>query len=353
VSRTANGRGGDGRTGGAGGRARRGTGAPGPDRATPADAGTAAELGEFGVIERLTGERFQPEQTLLGPGDDAAVVAAPDGRVVATVDTLVQGVHFRLDWSAPEQVGRKAVAANLADVAAMGAVPTALLLSLACPGDTSADVLDGLAAGVWGAAADAGVGVVGGDTVSADTLVVSITALGDLEGRAPVTRSGARPGDVVAVCGQLGWSAAGMAVLRRGFRSPVAMVAAHRTPRPPWRAGPVAARAGATSMIDTSDGLLADLGHVAAASRVHVDLSSRLVPVADKLRDVASALGGDALGWALTGGEDHALVATFPREDVVPVDWVVCGEVRAGTGSVTVDADRWGGSGDPGYLHWR
>ncbi len=351
MSRTANGRGGHGRTGGAG---RRSTGASagGPDRATPAEAGTAAELGEFGVIDRLTGERFQPEQTLLGPGDDAAVVAAPDGRVVATVDTLVQGVHFRLDWSAPEQVGRKAVAANLADVAAMGAVPTALLLSLACPGDTSTDVLDGLAAGVWDAAADAGVGVVGGDTVSADTLVVSITALGDLEGRAPVTRSGARPGDVVAVCGQLGWSAAGMAVLRRGFRSPVAMVAAHRTPRPPWRAGPVAARAGATSMIDTSDGLLADLGHVAAASRVHVDLSSRLVPVADKLRDVASALGGDALGWALTGGEDHALVATFPSEDVVPADWVVCGEVRAGTG-VTVDADRWGGSGDPGYLHWR
>jgi thiamine-monophosphate kinase len=334
VSRTANGRGGHGRTGGSG---RRGTGASagGPDRATPAEAGTAAELGEFGVIDRLTGERFQPEQTLLGPGDDAAVVAAPDGRVVATVDTLVQGVHFRLDWSAPEQVGRKAVAANLADVAAMGAVPTALLLSLACPGDTSTDVLDGLAAGVWDAAADAGVGVVGGDTVSADTLVVSITALGDLD-----------------VCGQLGWSAAGMAVLRRGFRSPVAMVAAHRTPRPPWRAGPVAARAGATSMIDTSDGLLADLGHVAATSRVHVDLSSRLVPVAGKLRDVASALGGDALGWALTGGEDHALVATFPSEDVVPADWVVCGEVRAGTG-VTVDADRWGGSGDPGYLHWR
>ncbi|GAA4807300.1 thiamine-phosphate kinase [Actinomycetospora chlora] len=268
------------------------------------------------------------------------------------MDTLVEGVHFRLDWSAPEQVGAKAVAANLADVAAMGAVPTALLLSLACPGTTSSDVLDGLAAGIWDGAADAGIGVVGGDTVSADTIVVSITALGDLEGREPVRRSGARPGDVVAVNGNLGWSAAGMAVLRRGFRSPVAMVAAHRTPRPPWRAGPVAARAGATAMVDTSDGLLADLGHVAAASRVHIDLSSRLVPVADKLRDVASALGGDPLNWALTGGEDHALVATFPDEDVVPDGWVVCGQVRSGTG-VTVDADRWGGAGDPGYLHWR
>ena len=232
MSRTANGRGGHGRPEGS---VRRIGGTPGgsaPDRATPSAAATVGELGEFGLIDRLTEGRFQPEQTLLGPGDDAAVVAAPDGRVVATVDTLVEGVHFRLDWSAPEQVGQKAVAANLSDVAAMGAVPTALLLSLACPGTTSTEVLDGLASGVWDAAADAGIGVVGGDTVSSDTIVVSITALGSLEGREAVTRSGARAGDVVAVCGQLGWSAAGMAVLRRGFRSPVAMVAAHRTPAP-------------------------------------------------------------------------------------------------------------------------
>lgn len=324
----------------------------GADAAAGSGERTVADLGEFGVIGRITADRFQPEPTLLGPGDDAAVVAAPDGRVVATVDTLVQGVHFRLDWSAPEQVGRKAVAANLADIAAMGAVPTALLLSLACPASTGADVLDGLAAGIWDAAAEAGVGVVGGDTVSSDTLVVSITALGDLEGRPPVTRAGARQGDVVAVCGNLGWSAAGMEVLRLGFRSPVSMVAAHRTPRPPWRAGPVAARAGATSMIDTSDGLLADLGHVSAASKVRIDVSSSLVPVTDKLRDVASALGGDPLAWALTGGEDHALVATFPDEDHVPPDWTVCGRVRPGSG-VSVDADRWGGAGDPGWRHWR
>jgi thiamine-monophosphate kinase len=233
----------------------------------------------------------------------------------------------------------------------MGAVPTALLLSLACPATTSADVVDGLASGIWDAASEAGVGVVGGDTVSADQIVVSITALGDLEGRAPVRRAGAKVGDVVAVRGVLGWSAAGMEVLRRGFRSPLAMVAAHRTPRPPFAEGPVAARAGATAMVDTSDGLLADLGHVAAASRVRIDVRSDLVPVADKLRDVASALGKDALTWALTGGEDHALVACFRSEDVVPDGWAVFADVRLGTG-VSVDADRWGGAGDPGWRHW-
>ena len=311
-----------------------------------------SDVGEFGVIERITAGRPQPEGTLVGPGDDAAVLAAPDGRVVATVDTLVQGVHFRLDWSAPEQVGRKAVAANLADVAAMGAVPTGLLLSLACPASTPTAVVDGLASGIWDAAAEAGVGVVGGDTVSADQIVVTITALGDLEGRAPVLRSGAKVGDVVAVRGVLGWSAAGMEVLRRGFRSPLAMVAAHRTPRPPIAEGPVAARAGATAMVDTSDGLLADLGHIAAASRVGIDVRSKLVPVADKLRDVASALGADALRWALTGGEDHSLVACFPDEAAVPEGWTVFGDVRLGAG-VRVDADRWGGAGDPGWRHWR
>ena len=324
---------------------------PPPPAGDAAPAATVGDLGEFGVIARMTAGRPQSGATLLGPGDDAAVVAAPDGRVVVCVDTLVQGVHFRLDWSAPEQVGRKAVMANLADVAAMGAVPTGLLLSLACPAATTAEVLDGLAAGVWDAAAEAGVGVVGGDTVSAESLVLSVTALGDLQGRAAVTRAGARPGDVLAVCGNLGWSAAGMAVLRRGFRSPVAMVAAHRCPRPPWRAGPTAALAGATSMIDTSDGMLADLGHVATASGVHVDVRSEQVPMSPKLRDVASALGGNALEWALTGGEDHALVATFPAADRVPEGWTVCGTVTAGTG-VTVDADRWGGAGDPGWRHW-
>jgi thiamine-monophosphate kinase len=315
-------------------------------------AGTVADLGEFGVIDRITADRPQPEGTLLGPGDDAAVVAAPDGRVVATVDTLVQGVHFRLDWSAPEQVGRKAVAANLADVAAMGAVPTGLLLSLACPASTPADVVDGLASGIWDAASEAGIGVVGGDTVSAEQIVVTITALGDLQGREPVRRSGAKVGNVVAVRGVLGWSAAGMEVLRRGFRSPVAMVAAHRTPRPPFTEGPVAARAGATAMVDTSDGLLADLGHIAEASRVRIDVRADLVPVAGKLRYVASALGRDALTWALTGGEDHALVACFPNEDAVPEGWEVFADVRLGSG-VSVDADRWGGAGDPGWRHWR
>jgi thiamine-monophosphate kinase len=245
-------------------------------------------------------------------------------------------VHFRLDWSTPQQVGRKAVAANLADVAAMGAVPTALVVGLAVPGRTPISTVDGLAAGMWAQAAQAGAGIVGGDVVSSAQLVVSVTALGDLRGRAPVTRSGARPGNVLGLCGRLGWSAAGLALLRQGFRSPLAVIVAHCAPEPPYGSGPQAASAGATAMIDISDGLVADAGHVAEASGVGIDIDSAALPVASQLVEVASALGADARHWVLTGGEDHAMLASFPAGVALPVGWTQVGVVREGRG-VTVD----------------
>jgi thiamine-monophosphate kinase len=310
---------------------------------------TIGTLGEFGLIARVTAGRAQPPSTLLGPGDDAAVVASPDGRVVATTDVLVEGVHFRFDWVGPEQVGRKAAAANLADVAAMGAAPTALLIGLACPADTPVATLTALADGLWVEAEAAGAGVVGGDVTSGPALVVSVTALGDLQGREPVRRSGARPGDVLALCGRVGWAAAGWAVLARGFRSPAAVVGAYRVPEPPYAAGPQAAQAGATAMIDVSDGLLADLGHVASASGVVIDVHSAALVVPPRLADVGAALGVDPLHWLLTGGEDHALVATFPGEP--PPGWTVIGSAAAGEPAVLVDGRPYT-EGAPGWSHF-
>ncbi|MPY98272.1 MAG: thiamine-phosphate kinase [Actinophytocola sp.] len=316
--------------------------------------GTVAEIGEFGLIDSVTRHRSQPAHTLLGPGDDAAIVASPDGKVVASTDMLVQNVHFRLDWSSPAQVGRKAVAVNLADVAAMGAMPTAVLVGLACPGATRTEQITELADGMWEEAERAGIGLVGGDVVAADQIVISVTALGDLRGVTPVRRSGARPGEVVAIAGRLGWSAAGLAVLGRGFRSPVSVVNAHRYPEPPYAAGPEAAAAGATAMIDVSDGLLADLGHVATASGVGIDVDSNALPVDQKLVEVASALGAEPLRWVLTGGEDHALAATFPSAREVPEGWRRIGVVAAaadrGVG-VTVDGKPY--EPEQGWQHWR
>ncbi len=307
------------------------------------------DLGEFGVIARVTAGRVLPPATLLGPGDDAAVLAAPDGRVVVCTDVLVEGVHFRLDWSTPHQVGRKAAAANLADLAAMGAVPTGLLVGLACPEHTPVSTVDSLVDGMWEEAGRVGAGVVGGDVVSASKLVVSVTALGDLQGRAPVRRSGAGPGDVLGLCGRLGWAAAGLAVLGRGFRSPLTVVGAHRVPEPPYDAGPQAATGGATAMIDVSDGLLADAGHVADASGVGIDIDSAALPVPRKLVEVAAALGADPRHWVLTGGEDHALLASFPVGVALPAGWTAIGAVREGRG-VTVDGSPY--AGPAGWAHF-
>jgi thiamine-monophosphate kinase len=328
--------------------------APVPTSQPPSTGGAEAEntlagIGEFGLITRLTEGRPPSQATLLGPGDDAAVVAAPDGRVVASTDVLVAGVHFRLDWSSPEQIGRKAAAANLADIAAMGAVPTALLVGLACPPDTPVETLTGLTDGLWAEARSTGAGVVGGDVASSATLVLSVTALGSLDGREPVTRAGARPGDTVALAGRIGWAAAGWAVLARGFRSPVAVVAAHRVPEPPYAAGPQAAEAGATAMIDVSDGLLADLGHVARASGVRIDVRSAAFEVAARLVDVGAALGVDPMHWLLTGGEDHALAATFPGAP--PQGWTAIGTVSEGEPEVLVNGRTYDG-GPGGWEHF-
>jgi len=314
--------------------------------------GTVGELGEFGLIRELTSRLTTTPAVRIGPGDDAAVVTAPDGRVVATTDILLEGRHFRRDWSTAYDVGRKAAAENLADVAAMGAVPTALLLGLVVPAELPANWPTELMDGIRDEAQVASAAVVGGDVVRGDTITVSITALGDLRNQEPVTRSGARRGDTVAVTGWLGWSAAGHAVLSRGFRSPRAFVEAHRRPEPPYHAGPAAAGLGATAMTDVSDGLVADLGHIAEASGVRIDLRSAALDVPAQMSDIGQAVGIDPLHWVLTGGEDHALVATFPPDTKLPARWRKIGEVLAPSGrpQVTVDGAPWEKAG--GWDHF-
>ncbi len=301
---------------------------------------TVSDLGEFGLIKRATAGLAPAETTLLGPGDDAAVVATPDGRVVASTDLLIENRHFRRDWSTGEDVGHKAAARNFADIVAMGAVPTALLVGFGAPGDLDISWVDGLMAGLREECGMLGAGLVGGDVTAADVVTLGVTALGDLQGRDPVTLAGARRGDVVAVAGRLGWAAAGFAVLGRGFRSPVQVVTAHRRPEPPYAEGPRAADLGATSMTDVSDGLIADLGHVAEASGVRIDLRADLVVIPPKLREVGAALNVDPLVWVLTGGDDYALAATFPKGTDLPEAWTVIGSVADGEG-VRVDGRRW------------
>jgi len=319
------------------------------------------DISEGTVLRAILARTGTATHTIVGPGDDAAVIAAPSGAVVATTDTLVDGPDFRTAWSSGYDLGWKAAAVNLADVAAMGAVPTALLVALAVPRDTRLSFVAAMAEGLRDAcdALAPGCAVVGGDLTVSDLLTIAVTALGDLAGRTAVTRSGARPGDAVALAGELGAAAAGLETLFADFRNGSAPVPVDRAgldadrlhgldrqlrPVPPIGLGGAAADAGATAMMDISDGLTLDAGRMADASGVSIDFSGIAID--------ALAFGGDR-GRALRGGEDHGLLATFPAGAALPGGFLAIGTVvdRAVAGvlldGAAIPTDGW----DP-YRDW-
>lgn len=317
---------------------------------------TIASLGELGALRRILPRLPGADAQLLGPGDDSAVLSAPDGRFVVTTDLMVHGPDFRLAWSTPFELGWKAAASNLSDVAAMGARPTALVVAIAAPPSTPVTTLegiaDGLRAGCEGLAP--GCGVVGGDLSASDTLTLAVTAFGDLEGRPPVTRAGARPGDVVAVAGRLGDAAAGLTLLFRDAVDEAGVPDAQRAarlrqlhpaelsaqfmPEPPIAAGVAAAIAGASAMLDLSDGLALDATRLAVASGVELDLDSAAL--------------GEHPQRALGGGEDHGLLATFPDTAEVPAAFRVIGRVIAGVAGLSVDGRPHEPTGWDPYAGW-
>ncbi|WP_341578809.1 thiamine-phosphate kinase [Microbacterium schleiferi] len=318
---------------------------------------SVGELSEGEILSVILNE-LGPSAAEVGPGDDAAVLTADDGRVVATVDTLVHGPDFRLAWSSGFDLGWKAAAVNLADIAAMGARPTSLLVALAMPDATRVsfvvDFARGLRAGCEALAP--GCVVEGGDLTVSDVLTIAVTALGTLEGRPAVRRSGARVGDIVAATGELGDAARGLRLLFDRFRdaagNPIAVdrsgltgeeareLDAQLRPSPHIADGVRAAMAGATAMMDLSDGLVLDAGRMAAASGVTLDLHREAL--------------GPHPDDALSGGEDHGLLATFPTTDAVPDGFRIIGMVRErGEAPVVVDGARYEGNGgwDP-YRDW-
>jgi thiamine-monophosphate kinase len=312
---------------------------------------TLADAGEFGLIRALTEALPQGEHVLIGPGDDAAVLRVKTGHVLVSTDLMVEGRHFRRDWATAEDVGHRAAAQNLSDINAMGGRASSLTIGLAAPADLPAQWALDFARGFADECALVGASVVGGDLTRADELVIAVTVLGACT-EAPVVRSGAQPGDVLAITGRQGWAAGGLAVLGRGFRSPRVLVEAYRRPEPPYDAGRVAAEAGATAMIDVSDGLLADAAHVAVASGVGIDVRRSAFDIPEPLQAVGAALGADPLQFVLGGGDDHSLLATFP-EDAVPEGWAVIGSVtEAGPDGPAVTVDGAAYDGPTGWTHF-
>jgi len=242
-----------------------------------------AELGENLSLKRVIARLRKPaegsEAVVVGPGDDSAVLAAPDGRFCVTTDTMVEGHDFKLEWSTAFDLGWKAVATNVSDVAAMGAKPTSLVIAMGVPAQTEVRWLEEFVDGA-NAACEAlapSCFVVGGDLAASASIFIAVTAFGDLEGREPVLRSGARPGDIVAVGGTLGRAACGLALLQSQNQDAIKTwddwVNTQRRPEPPVALGVAAAEAGATSMLDLSDGLARDAARVAKASQVSIALS--------------------------------------------------------------------------------
>lgn len=311
---------------------------------------TVADIGEFGLIAAMQPRLKATAAVELPAGDDAAVLRLGSDRLVVSTDMLVQDRHFRLEWSSPEDIGHKAAAQNFADLTAMGARPVALTAAIALPPETPVEWVLAMVDGLVAEASALGAAVVGGDVTRASVVTISVTALGVPSGSRLVSRTGAAPGDVLAVCGRLGWAAAGLAVLGRGFRSPRIVVDAHRRPQPPYSAGALAAAAGATAMIDVSDGLLADVGHIADGSGVRIVIDTEALPIDDQIRETASAFNADPLGWVISGGDDHALAATFPAGTQLPAGFVAVGEVVEGTG---VDVPGYRHIGAPGFDHFR
>jgi thiamine-monophosphate kinase len=304
---------------------------------------TVRDLGEFGLIARvlplLEGAGPQP---LVGAGDDGAAWEQPAAVLVATTDALVQGVHFDLALTSWEDLGWKALAVNLSDLAAMGATPSWALVSLALPPDIEVQGVEALYRGLAQMAEEAGCRVVGGDTVGArQELVLGVTALGSVpagEGETLLRRDRARAGDRIAVTGTLGGSAAGLYALRHPRSATpetrAALGAVHRRPQPQIAAGRRLRVAGVRCAMDVSDGLLADVGKLCAASGAGARLSASRLPLHPFLR---TAYPERALEWAATGGEDYQLLFTAPPETMARAleDLAGAGIPAAEIGTVT------------------
>jgi len=304
---------------------------------------TIASLGENASLKRTISRLNKGDHELVGPGDDAAVIKATDGRYVVTTDTMVEGHDFKLEWSSGFDLGWKAVASNIADVAAMGAVPTALVVALVAPASTPVKWLEDFADGLREACQTLapGCAVVGGDLAAGAQIVIAVTAHGDLENREPVLRSGAQVGDSVAVAGTLGKAASGLQLLFSGntdaAKSYDEIVAVQLRPQPPVALGKEAALAGVTAMLDLSDGLAKDAARIAAASEVSIQIDpSQLIGFEAVLEGPAQALAINpgtqtaeelTRNWVLGGGEDHSLLATFPAAATIPRGFKVIGKV--------------------------
>lgn len=287
------------------------------------------DIGEFRLIERITRPPHDTDTVVVGIGDDAAVLKTTDGLQVATTDCLVEGDHFRRDWFTPFQIGRKAIESNVSDIAAMGGIPRYVLVSLALPRTLDVAFVEQLYEGMWKSCDNYSLDIVGGNMTHAEAIMISLTVLGIVDDQCLCLRSDAQPGDAIGVIGSLGYGGAGLRVLQEHLKGYDPVVKRYLEPQAylaeARKCAPVV-----HAMIDVSDGLASEVGHICRASCCGARLFQDKIPLDKEILSVGEALNEDPYGYIMYGGEDFSLVFTAPEQVVHQCGGVVIGEITKG-----------------------
>jgi thiamine-monophosphate kinase len=283
------------------------------------------DIGEFGLIDRIT-KRSKDKKILVGIGDDAAIYRTEKDFQVLTTDCLVEGDHFRRDWFNSTQIGMKAVEINVSDIAAMGALPKYVLVSMALPKDLDVEFVDGLYEGMWKTCDKYGIEIIGGNMTHSEKILISITLTGEVDNKNLCLRSGAKPGDYILVSGYLGNGRAGLRLFQKGIKGYEKVRKYYLEPHAQLKTA-LKISPFINSMIDVSDGLAPEISHICEQSKCGAMIYKDKIPISDEVRAVAARLGDNEFDYALFGGEDFELVYTVSKENIDKINGFLIGEI--------------------------
>ena len=287
------------------------------------------DIGEFGLIDRIT-KKPKNKDIVVGIGDDAAVFKTKELHVLTT-DCLVEGDHFRREWFTPKQIGMKAIEINVSDIAAMGAIPKFVLVSLALPKDLDVEFVEELYKGMWKACDRYNIEIIGGNMTHCNQIVISITITGEVDKKNLCLRSGAKPGDFILVSGHIGNGRAGLRLFQNNLKGFEQVKNGYLEPKANLdRALKIAPYV--NSMEDISDGLASEIKHICDESKCGVIIYKDKIPISDQVRDVAQNLREDEYNYALYGGEDFELVFTISEDNLDKVNGFLVGEITKNKG---------------------
>jgi thiamine-monophosphate kinase len=284
------------------------------------------DIGEFGLIDRIS-RKTKDKDIVVGIGDDAAIIKIKKGLQVLTTDCLVEGDHFRKDWFSPKQIGMKAIEINVSDVAAMGGIPKYVLVSLALPKDLSVEFVEELYKGMWKACDKYNIDIIGGNMTHCEKIVISITLTGEVDIKNLSLRSGAKPGDLIFVSGNLGNGRAGLRLFQEKIKGYDEIKKRYLEPNAQLKLALILAPF-VNSMEDISDGLASEIKHICNESKCGANIYKDKIPILDEVRNVARELGDDVYDYALYGGEDFKLAYTVSEENIENVNGIFVGEIK-------------------------